>query len=348
MPELRRDPLLDRWVIIAAERGSRPAAFDVEPLSETAIPLDQDPFAEGNEEFTPGEVFAIRPDGSSANGPGWTVRVVPNMYPALRIEGALDPRGYGVYDRMNGVGAHEVVIDCPRCDQQLADLPLSHMTDVFYAYRQRVEDLSRDKRFAYVLVFKNHGRPAGATQAHSHSQIVATPIVPRRVTDQLRQLNRHWKEKRRSLFQDILDQETRQGERVVFENEHMLAFCPFASSFPFEICILPKRICSDFRRASMEELRAAAEALKVCLHKWRGALGNISYNYLIHTEPNDSQASEVKDDFPMLDAFFCWHIEMFPRTSKPAGFEWGTGFYINVVPPEEAAEVLRGIEVDPR
>lgn len=345
MPELRRDPLLDRWVIIAAERGSRPAAFDIEPLTAPTLDPADDPFGQGQEAFTPPEVFAIRPGGSPANSPGWSVRVVPNMYPALRIEGALDPRGYGVYDKINGVGAHEVVVDCPELNQQLAGMPVGHITDVFYAYRQRVEDLSRDKRFAYVLVFKNHGRPAGATQPHSHSQIVATPIVPKRVTEQLRQLNRHWKEKRRSLFQDIIDQESRQRERIVFENEHMLALCPYASSFPFEINIYPKRLCSDFRKAGAEELRAAAEALKICLLKWKGALGDIAYNYLIHTEPNDSGENGVHMDFPMLDAFFCWHIELFPRTTKPAGFEWGTGFYINVVPPEEAAEVLRGIEV---
>jgi UDPglucose--hexose-1-phosphate uridylyltransferase len=148
MPELRRDPLLDRWVIIASERGNRPTAFDLGSSHPGPVDTAQDPFAEGNERYTTPEVFALRQPGTAPNGPGWRVRVVPNKYPALRTEGGLEPRGFGVYDRLNGIGAHEVVIECPWPDRQLIDLPVSHIAEVLTAYRQRVEDLSRDRRFA--------------------------------------------------------------------------------------------------------------------------------------------------------------------------------------------------------
>jgi UDPglucose--hexose-1-phosphate uridylyltransferase len=345
MSELRRDPLLDRWVIIAEERQLRPQ--DAPSSAEYELPTvdaDSDPFAAGNERYTPAEVYAIRPNGEP-NSPGWTVRAIPNKYPILRVEGDLDPRGYGVYDKLEGIGAHEVVIETPS-DLQLRDLPLSQIYDVLNTFRLRMEDLTRDKRFAYVMVFKNHGRSAGATQSHSHSQIVALPIMPVRVREQLTALQQHWQLKRRSLFQDIIDQELRQRERVVFENESMLVICPFASSFPFELQILPKRQSADFRQASVEELRDLAEALKASLLKWKGALGEVAYNMMLHTAPNDTRQGSIYQEFPLIDTYYFWHIELLPRLTKTAGFEWGTGHYINPVLPERAAEYLREIEVE--
>jgi UDPglucose--hexose-1-phosphate uridylyltransferase len=348
MPELRKDPILNRWVIISTERSQRPSEYAPEYDHYEGFDPKLDPFAGGNEHMTPPEIYAVRPGGSAANGPGWSVRVIPNRYPALRIEGDLDPRGYGLYDRMNGVGAHEVIISSPDPYMQFRDLALSHMVDVFAVFRMRVEDLSRDKRFAYVMVFKNHGQSAGASLRHSHSQIIATPIIPKRVQEEMDGAQAHWKLKRRSVFVDIMDQELLMQERIVFENDTMLAFCPFASSFPFEVHILPKRACSDFRRIQPEELRGLAQAVKSVLMKWYGSLGETPYNFLIHTGPNDTELSGVHEDYPFIDAYFCWHLEMFPRLTKTAGFEWGTGFYINPITPEEAAEYLRSIEVDVR
>ncbi len=346
MRELRKDPVLNRWVIIATDRSLRPSDYAVQEEDHSQIDPKQDPFAGGNERLTPPEVFAIRPDGSSPNQPGWKVRVIPNKYPALRIEGDIDPRGYGIYDKMNGVGAHEVVVESPDPFIPLHLQPVEHISDVLLTLRTRVEDLSRDKRFAYVLPFKNYGQPAGASLRHSHCQLIATPIVPKRVIESLEGAQEHWKIKRRSIFSDIIDQELLMRERIVYQNEHMLAYCPYASTFPFEIHILPKRFNADFRRADYEELRAMAEALKVCLLKWRGALGHVPYNFLIHTAPNDTPLSGIRDQYPYLDAYFLWHLEMFPRLTSTAGFEWGTGYYINATAPEEAAAFLREIEVE--
>jgi len=345
MRELRKDPVLRRWVIISTDRSMRPNEFEADYDHFAGFDPTKDPFAGGNEHLTPPEIFASRPPGSQPNGPGWTVRVIPNKYPALRIEGDLNPRGYGLYDRMNGVGAHEVIIESPDPYALLHDLPQAHLVEVLSTFRSRLEDLSRDKRFAYVLIFKNHGSGAGASLRHSHSQIIATPIVPGRVMDELHGAQEHWHIKRRSIFVDLVDEELLMQERIVFENDLMLAICPFASTFPFEIHILPKRQCSDFRRASTEDMRALAETIKVCLLKWKGALGDTPYNLLVHTAPNDTEVSGVREEFPLLDAFYCWHVEMFPRLTKAAGFEWGTGYYINPTPPEEAAEFLRQIEV---
>ena len=345
MRELRKDPVLNRWVIISTERGSRPMDFEPEYDHFQGFDPRSDPFAEGHEHLTTPEIYAVRAPGSQPNGPGWRVRVIPNKYPALKIEGDLNPRGYGLYDRMNGVGAHEVVIEAPEPLAVFRELPISHLTDIFKTYRLRVEDLSRDKRFAYVLVFKNHGRPAGASMRHTHSQIIATPIVPKRVIEELLGAQQHWQHKRRSIFVDIIDQELMMQERLVYENDYMLAYCPFASTSPFETHILPKRQSADFRRATSEQLQSLAQAVKAILGKWKGALGDTPYNMLIHTAPNDTSVSGTREEFPMLDAFYCWHVEMFPRLTKAAGFEWGTGYYINPTPPEEAAEFMRGIEV---
>lgn len=347
MRELRKDPVLNRWVIISTERSRRPQDLQARYDHFAGFDLARDPFKEGNEHLTPPEIYAVRPKGSKPNGPGWKVRVIPNKYPALKIEGDLNPRGYGLYDRMNGVGAHEVIIEHPDPYMLMHDMPVSALVDVFATFKMRLEDLSRDKRFAYVLAFKNHGHEAGASLHHSHSQIIATPIVPKRVMEELYGAQAHWHVKRRSIFVDIVDQELLTQERVVYENEHMLALCPFASTSPFEIHIIPKRQNSDYCRASILEIQALVEAVKVCLLKWQGALGPIPYNFLVHTAPNDTEMSGIRQEFPLLDAFYCWHLEMFPRIAKAAGFEWGTGYYINPTPPEEAAEFLRGIEVSP-
>jgi len=346
MRELRKDPVLGRWVIISTDRGRRPQDFHADYDHFAGFDPQHDPFREGQEHLTPPEIYAVRAKGSEPNGPGWQVRVIPNKYPALGIEGDLNPRGYGLYDRMNGVGAHEVIIESPDPYMLLSDMPLKHLIEVFSTFRLRVEDLSRDSRFAYVLVFKNHGRDAGASLRHSHSQIIATPIVPKRVLEEMYGAQEHWKNKRRSIFVDIVDQELMMQERIVYQNEEMLAICPYASSSPFEIHILPKRQRSDFRKASAEELSALAETVQVCLRKWRGALGPMQYNFLIHTAPNDTELSGVRQYFPMLDAYYCWHLEMFPRIAQTAGFEWGTGYYINPTPPEDAADFLRGIKVE--
>jgi UDPglucose--hexose-1-phosphate uridylyltransferase len=329
MPELRKDPIIDRWVIISTERGKRPVFFSEE---ESTGKAGMCPLCPGNESMTPPEVYAHRPDNSSPNTPGWTLRVVPNKFPALRIEGDLNKEGVGLYDRMNGVGAHEVFVETPVHGETLARMSVGAIRNVLAAYKERVVDLARDKRFKYVMVFKNQGSLAGASLDHSHSQLIALPIVPRRVLEEINGGLNYYRYKDRCVFCDIISQEKDDNARVVFENSEFIAISPYASRFPFEIWILPRRHEPYFvTHEGGEDYYYLAEALSTVLRKYDKVLNSPPYNYMIHTAPFGN--GEIPH--------FHWHMEIIPRLTKMAGFEWGTGFYINPTPPEEATEYLR-------
>jgi len=331
MPELRKDPIIGRWVIIATERAKRPTDFQGEPAEPSPSFC---PFCEGNEDKTPPEIISYRAQGTSANKPGWRLRVVPNKFPALQIEGNLDKRGIGIYDRMNGIGAHEVIIESPQHALTLTALSTHQIQDMLWAYRDRLTDLKRDIRFTYGMVFKNVGKTAGASLEHTHSQIIVLPTVPRTVADEMRGGKAFYDYRGRCIFCDIISQELDDGKRVVLDTQNFLVYEPYAARFPFETWILPKRHMShyeDIAKLGTEEL---AFCLKTTLQKIENALNMPAYNYMVHTTPFD--VSDVD--------YYHWHIEIIPRLTKVAGFEWGTGFYINPVPPEAAAEFLRNTQ----
>jgi UDPglucose--hexose-1-phosphate uridylyltransferase len=328
MPELRKDPIHGRWVIISTERGRRPSDFVVEQhqLAGGFCPL-----CEGNEDKTPPEVLAFRGNGTPPNSPGWSLRVVPNKFPALRIEGELDREGEGIYDKMNGIGAHEVLVETPLHQETLATLPPKAVENVLWAYRERMTDLQRDPRLRYVLVFKNHGVAAGASLEHSHSQLIALPIVPRRVSEEIEGAKNYFQYKERCVFCDIIRQDMQQKARVISENEAFVSIAAFASRFPFETWILPKKHHSHFEHMEPFEYEQAAQILSDTLRRMNQVLNNPPYNYIIHT----SSFSDTEENH------YHWHFEIMPKLTKVAGFEWGTGFYINPTPPEEAAGFLR-------
>lgn len=329
MPELRKDPVVGRWVIISTERARRPTDFAAEPVRSTG---DGCVFCEGHEDKTPPEILAGRGPGGAPNGPGWSYRVVPNKYPALRIEGELEPAGEGLFDRMNGVGAHEVVIETPLHTASLATLPPAAVADVLLAFRERALDLKKDPRFAYVLVFKNHGEPAGASLEHPHSQLIATPIIPIMVAEELQGSAQYYAMKERCVWCDIVRQERREGRRQILESNGFVALMPFAPRFPFETWILPTRHRAAFEDSGTDELRGLAEVLGEFLRRLNGLLHDPPFNFMLHTAPlRDGQAES-----------FHWHLEIIPKLTNVAGFEWGSGFFINPVPPEDAAEALRG------
>ena len=332
MSELRKDPIVGRWVIIAPERADRPQALEEPELNAAAT----DPFLEGREDITTPEIFAIRAAGTRPNGPGWKVRVIANKYPALGTDGDLESRGEGMYDVMHGVGAHEVIIECPHAEANLSHLPAEAVRDVLLAYQSRLNDLKRDTRLIHALIFKNKGARAGASLPHAHSQLIVTPIVPITIQEELDGAEAYFKYRGRSIFSDMILQERATGSRVVFETSQFLVFCPFASRFPFEICILPKSQRSHFESASRPKIDELGEVLKKTLRKLEVGLEDPSYNYIIHSAPFNS---------PELP-HYRWHIEIFPRLAGVAGFEWGSGFYINPVPPEQAAKFLRETRED--
>jgi UDPglucose--hexose-1-phosphate uridylyltransferase len=329
VPELRKDPVTGRWVIISAGRRKRPTDF--QRVSPTALGSEYCPFCAGREEMTPPEVLAFRQNGGARNGPGWHVRVVPNKFPALQVEGTLDREGEGLFDRMNGIGAHEVIIETPDHARTLATMSEPEIERVLWAYRERIVDLKRDIRFRYILVFKNHGAAAGASLEHAHSQLIALPIVPDFVREELDGARQHYAAKERCVFCDIIRQEIVSGRRVVHENADLVALAPYAPRFSFETWLLPKSHGGRFEEASRQQYESLARMIKWVLAAMNRALETPAYNLIIHNAPFAEEARE----------YYHWHVELIPKLTRMAGFEWGTGFYINPTSPEEAAHVLR-------
>lgn len=333
MHELRKDPITGRWVIIASERASRPTDFQIDrqmPSGGTC------PFCYGSEDRTPPEVLAYRPETTSPDTPGWRVRVVPNKYPALRIEGLLGRRAAGMYDLMNAIGAHEVVIETPDHRSQMADLTTAQVTEVVWAYRDRFVDLQRDPRFRYILIFKNQGAEAGATLEHAHTQIIATPVVPKRVTEEIAGARQHFELRERCIYCDIVHQELELGTRVVSRNEHFVVIEPFAARFPFETWILPIEHTATFETIPAGQVESLAAVLRDTLRRIHTALEGPAFNYVLHTAPTGGDR---------VAETYHWHLEIMPKLTRVAGFEWGSGFYINPTPPEAAAEALRSASV---
>ncbi len=322
----------------------RPSDFRV----ENPKPIEGNicPFCPGNEHLTPPEILAIRPAPAERNKPGWTLRVIPNKYPALRIEGELGRKGYGIYDKMNGIGAHEVIIETSTHKQELPDYSQTQTEMILRAYRDRLADLKNDQRFKYMLAFKNHGARAGATLEHSHSQLIAMPVTPKRVAEELDYCREYYGYKDRCLLCDIISQEQLLEERLVLVEENMVAIMPYASRFPFEVHILPRRHMHDYCKISDREISSLAYVLKSVLKKIRQALGDPSYNYILHTSPVTHPRPGHPEQWGTIEMDYHWHIEIIPRLTRIAGFEWGTGFYINPVTPENAAKFLRDENVD--
>lgn len=330
MPELRRDPIIDRWVIITTERGKVHSDFEKIPEnSQTAN--GGCPFCPGNENKTPPEISSFREPGTKRNEKGWWVRVIPNKYPVLRVEGNLNRRGEGMFDFMDGIGAHEVVIESPDHTVSFSDMENKQVEEILWTFRDRTIDLKKDKRFEYILVFKNHGAAAGASLIHPHSQIIAMPTVPVRVKQELEGSKNYYEYKERCVFCDIIREETEANIRIVSENEDFICITPFASRFPFETWILPKIHSSVFEDLQKHEVTNLAMILRDINGRMKKTLENPPYNFVIHNSP--CRSGEL--------LHYHWHIEMMPRLMKVAGFEWGTGFYINPTPPEEAAKFLR-------
>ena len=329
MPELRKDPIVGRWVIIATDRARRPSDFLRDPVTPQVGKFC--PFCDGNEDKTPPEVLGWRKNGQGANQRGWSLRVVPNKFPALGIEGELARQGEGLFDKMNGVGAHEVIIETPDHSLTLAGLPEKRVEDVLWAYRDRMLDLKKDRRFRYILVFKNHGEAAGASLDHTHSQLIALPVVPIYVREEVEGAKTYYNFKERCIFCDIIRQEAASGARVIQETDHFLVLSPYAPRFPFETWILPKQHEASFENSQSHVFESLARSLKMLLRKLDQVLEYPPYNFVLHTSPLHENTQD----------YYHWHFEVMPKLTKVAGFEWGSGFYINPTPPEEAARFLR-------
>jgi UDPglucose--hexose-1-phosphate uridylyltransferase len=333
MPELRRDPIVGRWVIVDTDHPNRPEDYEYEPHKPHGGVC---PFCYGNEAMTPPEIEAVREPNTHCNTPGWQVRVVPNKFPALEIEGELERRGLGIYDMSKGVGAHEVLIETPYHNKDIPDLLNQEIESFLSMYCRRALDLVKDKRFKYIMVFKNFGAAAGASLEHPHTQMVALPMVPKNAQEELKGAHRYFEYRERCIFCDIIRQETQEPGRLVLENQHFISFCPFVSRFPFEIWIVPKKHNGYFCHMPEEEIPSLAAILKDTIAKMKVLFPNLSYNFLVHSSPINGDGDTEG---------YHWHIEFMPKLTRVAGFEWGTGFYIVSTPPELAAEYLKKAKI---
>ena len=332
MPQLRQDPTTKEWVIIATERAKRPDNFKkTSPIIEKPPYKEDCPFCTGNEHLTPHETLAYRSSGP-ADGKGWWVRVVPNKFSALIPEGSLERKEEkGFFRMMDGVGIHEVVIESPIHNQLLPLMEDKQVEEVLLAYRERYLALRDELRNKLIIIFKNHGEAAGTSLEHTHSQLVGTAVVPSNIRKKLEEAARYYDDRGRCVYCDLIRQEINFGKRLVMDTEKFVVLQPFASRLPFETWIIPKTHQASFGLISMEDSKRFAKVLKATLLKLYSKLNNPDYNYVIHTAP-------IKDE---QEDYYHWHLQIIPRLTTPAGFEMGSGIYINVSFPEETAQFLR-------
>ncbi|MGQ9696060.1 MAG: galactose-1-phosphate uridylyltransferase [Thermodesulfobacteriota bacterium] len=334
MPQLRQDPATKQWVIIATERARRPHDFSL-PHPPVLLPAYKEdcPFCPGNESKTPPETMAYREKGP-ANSPGWQVRAFPNKFPALVPEGSLiRQEEEGFFRKMDGVGWHEVIVESPQHHLCIPLMTEEQVEEIVRAYRERYLTLREDPRFKLILIFKNHGPKAGTSLEHPHSQILAMPIVPLTIRYRFEKAAGHFDDQGTCVYCDILREGLRARTRLIMETERFATFHPFASRAPFETWIIPKTHHASFGEISEEEMREFARVLKKTLGKLYKGLNNPDYNFIIHTAP-------IKDE---QEEYFHWHLQIIPRLVTPAGFELGTGMFINTALPEETAAFIRQV-----
>jgi UDPglucose--hexose-1-phosphate uridylyltransferase len=329
MPEFRKDPITGRCTIISTGRAKRPQQFSYTQFAEA----DPCPFCPGNEDQTPPEVLAYRAPGTPPNAPGWTLRVVPNKYPAVVGTDCGVAFSRGLYSATEAVGVHEVIIETSKHEKEMARLGNEEIAAVLRAYRDRMLELRNDQRWRYVLIYKNQGPQAGATLEHAHSQLIALPEIPQTVIEEMNGARSYFGSRGRCVYCDIVQQELRERQRLIAESERFMAFCPYAARFPYETWILPKRHSPFFECAGPAEYGELSSCLKEILIRLERALAHPPLNYIIHSKP----FAEPADDY------FDWHLEILPKVTQVAGFEWGSGSFINPVAPEDAARMMREV-----
>lgn len=333
MSELRKDPIVNRWVMMAPERAQRPIQIADD---QRQVDVEFDPFAEGNEAETAPELLAIRQPGSQPNGPGWLVRVVPNKYPAVQRIGDVDQHRNSLYESANGFGAHEVIIECPHTEPNLSRLNSGQITHVLTAYRDRLIDLASNPRLLHAMIFKNQGHLAGASVHHAHSQLIAVPFIPFTIAEELSGCLDYYERNGRDIFDTIIENELQTSSRIVIATTQFLVICPYASRVAYEMAIIPRHPGSHYERIGAAELDELGSVLKTALQKLEIALDDPAFNYVLHSAPLQQGSL----------THYRWHIEILPRLTRLAGFEWGSGCYLNEVLPEVAAQRLREVMID--
>lgn len=327
MSELRLNLITREWVVIASERAKRPGEFTNSRVERPTPPayLHSCPFCAGNEYKTSEERFRL------SDGDGWRVRVVANRYPAVSTTGEKTRHMDALMRSVSGVGIHEVIIEHPVHNVPTALFELKHLEDIIRVYKERFIAANLDPRVEHVIIFKNHGEGAGTAVDHAHSQLIATPVVPYQFRDRVRAAMHFFDDTGECLHCAMIKRERSDGVRIVTETEHFLTFVPYAALSPFHTWIFPKRHTASFSDITEPEITGLAWHLKQLLAKFYVGLENPDFNYVIRSSrPQDSH-----------NEYCHWHLSVVPRLSKAAGFELGSGMYINTVLPEESAAFLR-------
>ena len=338
MHELRRDILLGRWIEVLSE-SKEPSEYhlptDKGSAEETCV------LCSGRETETLHEITSIRKQGTLPNTPGWWVRAIPSFNPLFKVEGNLDRRGVGLYDRMNSIGANEILIECPEHSVKPEDMGPEQMVRVIKLYKERIADLGKDLRLRYILISKNSMFDAWGTSFHPVSSLVAIPVIPKRIKDELENAKQYYDYKERCIFCDIIREELKVGDRIILESKNFLCFCPYASSFPFESWIIPKKHSCDFQEISHEEIEDMGFILMSILKKIRAVFkGEPPFGYFLHTAPNRVPR---RNHWHTLGDDYHWHLEIIPRIIRRTGFELGSGLFILTTSPEKAAKYLREV-----
>ncbi|MDH4028042.1 MAG: galactose-1-phosphate uridylyltransferase [Nitrospirota bacterium] len=331
MSELRQDPTTYDWVIMAKERAKRPHEFKKGARVRTDLPAFRKdcPFCPGNEARTP-EASAVY--GSPGN---WSIRVIPNKYAALTPVGDTAREEIKLFRKSHGYGRHEVIIENPLHNQFIAFMPEAHVEELIRAYRDRYKEFRKDPNIKVIIIFKNHGEAAGTSLEHPHTQVVASPVVPPFIRRRYEIATRHYDNTGRCLYCDLRSDEVEAGVRIVGESDHFVALHPFASRYPFETWIMPRVHNSSFGRIHDNEIADLSRLLRGTLLKLHAALDDPDYNLIIHTAPVDDEHK----------TYYMWHIQIIPRLTLAAGFELGSGIYINTAMPEETAAFIRDFSV---
>jgi UDPglucose--hexose-1-phosphate uridylyltransferase len=331
MPEIRQNLVTREWVIIATERAQRPHQFsNPKECKKELPPWDKNcPFCPGNEHLTPPEIWR------KGSGSEWELRLVPNKYAALEQEGFPHRKINGVKRSINGIGYHEVLIESASHNASIAIMKIKEIKNLITAYKERFLQISIDDRIELVVIFKNHGERAGTSLEHPHSQIVGLPIMPHQVRDRVEEAMRYYDDTGECVYCRILQDELKDGSRIIVESTHFVSFIPYASLSPFHIWIFPRRHTHCFTQIKDDEIEDFASVLRETLAKLYYGLNDPDYNYVIRSLPR----------FYKKIYYAHWYLSIVPRITRVAGFELGSGMYINSSLPEESAQFLRDLKI---
>ena len=332
MPEFRQNMATKEWVVVSPGRGKRPSDFakESEKKEQPQRSKKDCPFCPGNEDRTPEAVYRSPEEGN------WQIRVVPNKFAALQPDLATTRSYVGSFLAAKGFGIAEVVIESPEHHKTIALMQMSEVSGVLSAYRQRYNAIAGNADINLITIFRNHGPRAGTSLEHPHSQIIATPIVPPHVRYPIERSIQHYDHLGNCVHCDMIEEERKQKERLIIDTYNFLAFCPFAARTPFETRVYPKRHMPCFSSIDDEEIEELAWVLRNLLLKIYSCLGNPDYNYVIRSAPIGDEDTR----------YLHWYMVIIPKITTPAGFEIGSGIYINSVAPEDSARYLRETGTD--